>query len=397
MRTNKEALNIGIIYPGRFPWNRGVGQLYDAFKIMGHNPVVMCVAPENRFSKEKYENINVIHMRNSEAFIKRMKAVPQSLNYFWKLFIKRAVKKYCLDCVFVRETNLLWQSVSVANEFKIPCFVDMRENLGLMYSIVESNRSMKLFQNKLLVSYIESKYLHRTSHIFTVSQELKDWVINRYKIKKKVSVLGNYPNSDFIAKANFAQTKRKRQIREPIKLVFAGNVTPIKGVQNIILSLPLVLQAHKCTLTIIGSGQYVEKLKDIATEFDVKEHVIFKNLVKPEFLPAELSKYDIGVCPYLVNDFTNQTMPGKLFEYMALGLPILSSARKPVVRVIEEEGCGVIYNSQQVKEISRKIRYMIENFEHTLDMGEKGRTAVLDKYNSESTVKTLENIIFRYF
>lgn len=398
MGTNKLTLKVGIIYPGPFPWNRGVGQLYDALRIMGHNPAVMCVAPEKRYLNEEPGRFNVIHMRNSETNLMRIKAAPLSLNYFWKLFIRDSAKRHNFDCFFVRETNFLWQSFSVAKELNIPCFVDMRENLGLMYSLAVSSRFIKLFQNKTLISYIEAKFLGRTSHIFTVSRELKEWVTNRYRIGVgKISVLGNYPDSDFITKANIAQSKRVRKTESPVQLVFAGNVSPIKGVQDIIRSLPIVLQAHRCTFTIIGSGKYVEKLKGIACDLGISEHIIFRDLVRPETLAEELSQYDIGICPYLVNEFTDQTMPGKLFEYMAVGLPIFSSARKPVARIIEEEQCGVIYNSRDVNEIATKLIYLIENSEDAMEMGVKGRKAVLSKYNSQSSVKTLEDVLTAYF
>lgn len=396
--SRTEGLNVGIIHAGRFPWNRGIGQLYDALRILGHNPVVVCVASERRYLNKKQGKFNVDHMRNSEANLMRIKAVPLSLNYFWKLFIRHSAKQHNFDCFFVRETILLWQSLSVAEELNIPCFVDMRENLALMYSLVEPNPFIKLFQNRTLISYIESKFLGRTSHIFTVSEELKDWVAGRYKIEtEKISVLGNYPDSDFLTKANLAQSKRVHRSEDAIELVFAGNVSPIKGVQDIIRSLPIVLRTHKCTFTIIGNGTYIEKLKNLASDLGIREYVIFRDLLLPETLAEELSHYDIGICPYLINDFTDQTMPGKLFEYMAVGLPILSSARKPVVRIIKEEECGVIYNSRDVTEIATKLIRMIEQSKQNSDMGEKGKKAVLNKYHSQTSMKTLENILIRYF
>ena len=88
-------------------------------------------------------------------------------------------------------------------------------------------------------------------------------------------------------------------------------------------------------------------------------------------------------------------MPGKLFEYMAVGLPIFSSARKPVVRIIRREKNGIIYNSRDIKEISTKLISMIENVEERHTMGRNGRAAVLKKYNYTTSQKRLEQILVR--
>ena len=42
-------------------------------------------------------------------------------------------------------------------------------------------------------------------------------------------------------------------------------------------------------------------------------------------LPRHAIWFDVAIIPFLVNDITNATSPLKLFEYMALGLPIVST------------------------------------------------------------------------
>ncbi len=45
-----------------------------------------------------------------------------------------------------------------------------------------------------------------------------------------------------------------------------------------------------------------------------------------ERLPAVLQRFDIALMPFVVNDFTRPLVPLKLFEYMAAGVPIVSTA-----------------------------------------------------------------------
>lgn len=49
-------------------------------------------------------------------------------------------------------------------------------------------------------------------------------------------------------------------------------------------------------------------------------------------LPAFTSAFDIQTIPYLINEITKATSPVKLFEYMATGKPILTSAMPECLR-----------------------------------------------------------------
>jgi len=45
-----------------------------------------------------------------------------------------------------------------------------------------------------------------------------------------------------------------------------------------------------------------------------------------ERLPAILRRFRVGLMPFAINDYTRATAPHKLYEYMAAGLPVVSSA-----------------------------------------------------------------------
>ena len=394
----RKVLNIGIIYGGRFPWNRGVGQLHDILETMGHRLTILSLAPEKRFFNKRDNRYRVNSIRKSESYLDRAKTYPFSVNWFWKRFILDNARKNGLECLFVRETHLLRQALWVAKKLHIPCFVDMRENLGLFCKISKQKKHMMLIQNKRFINQLESSLLPKCNHVFTVTQELREWLIGEYDIDAdNVSVLGNYPESDFLLKAERLRSKAKRTASSSTKLVFLGLLSINKGIQDVIKSLPIVHKKHRCTLTIIGNGGYVTTLQKIVEDLNLRASVRFEPLLPPEKVADALSRFDIGTCPYLLNEFTHQTMPGKLFEYMAVGLPVLSSARKPVVRIIMKERNGIVYQSRDPEEIGKQLIYMIENPDRCKSMGERGRKAVFEYYNSNTSLKVIEKAFARYF
>jgi len=398
MSAKALSLHVAIIYSGRFPWNRGVAQLHDSLKNIGHNVVVLARSSEKRFNGTEKFNFACINMRKSNSFLARLKTYPVAINPMWRMFIHHNLAKFKPDCLFVRETVLLAQAFSVAKSLGIPLFVDMRENMGLLFSTSRGKGISGVFRNERFINKVEKAYLKKCAHIFTVTEELSEWVIQKYGIKSgRVSVLGNYPAADFISETEKWNLTDKKEFSFPVRLVYAGNLSEGKGIQDIITALAIVRRKSACTLTVIGEGPYISTLKSLAVRENIERHVTFRPLVTPGKVPETLAGFDIGLCPYLVNPFSDQTMPGKLFEYMCVGLPVLCSARKPVSRVVKEARCGVIYNSREPQEIADKLLSMIDNAGDSLHMGENGRKAVLAKYNYGTSDTVLERVLRHHF
>jgi glycosyltransferase involved in cell wall biosynthesis len=75
------------------------------------------------------------------------------------------------------------------------------------------------------------------------------------------------------------------------------------------------------------------------------------------------------------------SLPVKMFEYMAAGLPVMASDFELWKSIIETENCGICVNQKDVNEINQKLNQIINNTELLKAMGKNGRNAVIKKYN----------------
>lgn len=84
--------------------------------------------------------------------------------------------------------------------------------------------------------------------------------------------------------------------------------------------------------------------------------------------------------------------PTKIFEYMALGLPVIVSGFPLYREVVESAGCGLCLNDPtNPLELAAAMRWMLERPDDAAEMGNRGRDAVLSQYNWNSEERKLLN------
>lgn len=71
----------------------------------------------------------------------------------------------------------------------------------------------------------------------------------------------------------------------------------------------------------------------------------------------------------------------KIFEYMALGLPVITSNFPLYKDVVEKYHCGICIDPLNVKELVEAIEYIFSNPDEARLMGENGKNLISEKFN----------------
>jgi glycosyltransferase involved in cell wall biosynthesis len=75
------------------------------------------------------------------------------------------------------------------------------------------------------------------------------------------------------------------------------------------------------------------------------------------------------------------TLPIKLFEYMAAGIPVISSDFPLWREIVAGSDCGLLVDPEDTDAIVRAMQWIIDNPDAAQAMGERGRRAVVERYN----------------
>jgi glycosyltransferase involved in cell wall biosynthesis len=177
------------------------------------------------------------------------------------------------------------------------------------------------------LAWEEQTLLYRASRVLTVSQTGVRFLGTRGVPQAKVVVL---PNSAL--EGAFLQPQPPPT--PPLRLLYTGTLAPWQGLELLFEALLHLKNKLNIQLDLVGTrkGRWTRPLRRLAQQLRVRSMVQFSGPFEAQELRPLLAQTHVGVAP-LPADSRNTVQgccPIKIIEFMAAGLPILST-RLPVV------------------------------------------------------------------
>lgn len=133
-------------------------------------------------------------------------------------------------------------------------------------------------------------------------------------------------------------------------------------------------------LDIAGEGRYFEELRLNQVNLRHKDRINFSGWIAPGEIPDYLSEVDIGLLPLIQESkFNKAKSPTKLFEYMALGKPAVSSNIGEAGHIIEDGKSGFLAATRM--DFIKKMEFFIRDESLRLEMGKCAREKVKKNYS----------------
>jgi glycosyltransferase involved in cell wall biosynthesis len=108
------------------------------------------------------------------------------------------------------------------------------------------------------------------------------------------------------------------KINEPIKLFYAGLLGVAQGVYELCKNIEL--QKLNIELHIFGDGAEKSQIEDLIKQHPERK-IFFHGMLERTILHEKLKTFDIAIVPLKTRIYGS--VPSKIFEYGALGFPIL--------------------------------------------------------------------------
>lgn len=196
---------------------------------------------------------------------------------------------------------------------------------------------------------------------------------------ERTIVLHNYPRAD-LARAPAATLDPT----VPPRLIYTGGWTAFRGVTQIVQALAYVTTPG-VRLSVLGPRQTYNTVYADAAATPQFAQIDDIGYVPYEVMVEHLRRAHVGlVLNQPVHDYEN-AQPNKLFEYMAVGLPVIAADFPTWRQIVRGSGAGVTVESTDPKAIAAAIDAMLARpIEERRAMGAAGRRAVLARYSWEA-------------
>ena len=298
-------------------------------------------------------------------------------------------KKY----LFIYERHYFFSIASglIAKRFGIPLVVEINELAG--FKRVRKNHLTRL------AKWCERTLFRNASIISVVSTYIKDEIVRRYPEidPNKVHVIPNGVEQSYFAdEFDGGEVRRRFHIEDKIVFGFVGFFLHEKSWHKLEWFLSVFIDAVQDTenvvMMLVGEGPGRSGLEDIARSRGFLERVIFTGAVPNREVGHYLKAMDVGVIPH-TNEYRS---PINMFEYMALGKPVLAPDMEPVSSILAEIEGDYLFTSESEESLKKAISRMLRDRQNWGAIGERLKKITQERYTYEKHGETIINLLERY-
>ena len=163
-------------------------------------------------------------------------------------------------------------------------------------------------------------------------------------------------------------------------LTFVGTFTTAFDLGTVIEAARRLAQKEPKSVrfVIVGEGDQRSSLQAQAAGLD---NVVFTGWFDQVSVRAILGLSSVGLAPY--RDDSGISLPNKPFEYMATGLPLLSSLPGELEEEITGHQIGLHYRAGDVQSLIEKIMWLAEHPEERIAMGQRARKLFEERFRAD--------------
>lgn len=265
----------------------------------------------------------------------------------------------------------------------------------LIYDARELYRSVAALVRRPLMQFfwrmLERRYAPEAQAVITVNDSIAGILRKQYA---DVRVIRNLPDWQPPAPSDRLRVETGISA-ERVLLLSQGGLQRGRGA---LLCIDALQHLPECDLVFLGDGAMREEIRLHAQVGGMAERVHFLPGVPSAELPAWTASADIGLC-MIENLGTSYylSLPNKLFEYIAAGLPVVGSDFPEISAVLQQTGAGITAAPSSGESIADAIRTLLDDrdaFEHMRECAVDAAQRFRWQHEKPAFLNTLREILY---
>jgi glycosyltransferase involved in cell wall biosynthesis len=192
--------------------------------------------------------------------------------------------------------------------------------------------------------------------VFTVNNSIAHEYEKKYN--KKLRVLRNVPSALQLAHESNVTLPSFLESK-PYAILQGAGINVDRGAEELVEAM---ISVENLNLLIVGSGDVLPKLKQMVLSNGLQDKVFF--IGKLPYL--QLMQYTRGAAFGITLDKDTNlnyrfSLPNKIFDYAAAGIPVLASSLVETRRIMEQYSIGLLVESHEPLHIAQRMFEMVQN------------------------------------
>jgi glycosyltransferase involved in cell wall biosynthesis len=241
----------------------------------------------------------------------------------------------------------------------VPLLIDLHEAMPEFFAMRFPRASSPPVQAALRLQ--ERLAIATADAAITVNDALRDRLVGLGVPPAKVTVILNTPDLALFDPA--AHPERPFLVDGTLRLVYAGALTPTYEL-DVAIEAVHRLRARRpdmaVSLDLYGRGDAEPALRAHVARLDLGAQVRFHGRIPLEAVPAEIAAADVGLAPTRRSEMTDHSLSTKLFEYAAMGKPVVASALPTVARYFGP-GTVTAYEPGNPADLARAVLDLVDD------------------------------------
>lgn len=249
--------------------------------------------------------------------------------FFWQA--RRYLKRHKRDALLVRNLKLAGRLLREGTT--TPLFFETHEIFAQSYLDATPVNTRQKQRKYAALCQLENQVYRESKGVIAITAALADDVRSQNLASQTICIA---PDGVDLAAAHAARSRHPSLISDPPNLLYLGSLHQWKGVETLIAAM---VDVPIGILNIAGGETHrVDALRELAHKRGVADRVKFLGKIPPAQRFDTIAAATMCLLPLTHQSIASRyTSPLKLFEYMAMGKPIIAGDLPSIREVLSHE------------------------------------------------------------
>ncbi|WP_049900063.1 glycosyltransferase family 4 protein [Halococcus agarilyticus] len=400
-------MHICMLLPERFPPDVRVEKEAATLRAAGHEITLLCRGGPAEPTFERIDGIDVQRLPVDELFtgprglVDGARYVATAVHPVWRRELEKLADEDLpggsIDAIHVHDLPLVKTALAVGENHDVPVIADLHENYPEAVRQIHRMRGwreiardpedliQRIFLSPTRLKRLERHAVRNAERTITVCEEARaHYLRDCGAAPERVTIVSNTVDLDaFDPDATDSPTDLDFDPDDSFVISYVGNFTEHRGLDTLIEGVAQLAKTRSdAQLVLVGKGNegYVTGLERLARSLGVRDRLTLTGWVDFDDVPGYIAASDVCAVPHAATAHTETTVPHKLFQYMAMGVPVLATDVAPLARIVSRTGCGRVAPAGDGAAIGRALNELADP-DRARECGENGRRAVEHRYS----------------